>query len=231
MSANLHAWDLSPEEAARMQTEMRARLILSWDERRVTTIGGVDVSIKTESAQAAIVVLRYPDLKPLEGVTAEAPLVFPYIPGLLAFREGPAVFAAWENLQMKPDLLMFDGQGIAHPRGIGIASHMGLWLERPTIGVAKSRLYGRHAEVGPQRGDRAELLDKMGNVIGTVLRTRQRTNPLYISPGHLIDVEHATEFVIGCAIGYRLPEPTRWAHRVAAGEQLPGTGDQQPRLF
>lgn len=231
MTANLHTWDLSPEEAARLQIELRARLILAWDKRPVTTIGGVDVSIKTESTHAAIVVLRYPDLSPLEGVTAEAPLVFPYIPGLLAFREGPAVLAAWSKLQNKPDLLMFDGQGIAHPRGIGIASHMGLWLDRPTIGVAKSRLYGRHTEVGPKHGDRADLLDKMGNVIGAVLRMRERTNPLYISPGHLIDVEHATQFVLACSTGYRLPEPTRWAHKVAGGEKLPTEDSNQPRLF
>lgn len=231
MTVKLHSWSLTPEDAARIQTELRTRLVLAWDKRPVTTIGGVDVSIKTESTHAAIVVLSYPDLKPLEGITAEAPLVFPYIPGLLAFREGPAVLAAWAKLQNKPDLLMFDGQGIAHPRGIGIASHMGLWLERPTIGVAKSRLYGRHAEVGSARGDRADLLDKQGNIIGTVLRTRERTNPIYISPGHLIDVQTATEFVQACLTSYRLPEPTRWAHKVAAGEELPIDDKTQPRLF
>jgi deoxyribonuclease V len=157
--------------------------------------------------------------------------VFPYIPGLLAFREGPAVLTAWEILLNKPDLIMFDGQGIAHPRGIGIASHMGLWLERPTIGVAKSRLYGRHAEVGPKLSDRADLLDRADNIIGTVVRTRERTNPLYISPGHLIDVKHAAEFVLACNGGYRLPEPTRWAHKVAGGEKLPGREADQPSLF
>jgi len=231
MIAKLHPWDLSPEEAARVQTELRARLVLIWDNRPVTTIGGVDVSIKTESTQAAIVVLRYPELTPLEAVVADKLLIFPYIPGLLAFREGPAILAAWAKLQNKPELLMFDGQGIAHPRGIGIASHMGLWLERPTIGVAKSRLYGRHAEVGSGPDDRADLLDKQGNIIGTVLRTRERTNPLYISPGYLIDVETATEFVLACSTGYRLPEPTRWAHKVAAGEKLPIDDKNQPRLF
>ena len=231
MTVKLHSWSLTPEEAARIQTELRSRLILTWDKRPISTIGGVDVSIKTESTRAAIVVLSYPDLTPLEGVLADTPLVFPYIPGLLAFREGPAVLAAWAKLQNKPDLLMFDGQGIAHPRGIGIASHLGLWLDRPTIGVAKSRLYGRHAEVGPARGDRADLLDKQGNIIGTVLRTRERTNPLYISPGHLIDVETATEFVEACLTGYRLPEPTRWAHKVAGGEKLPVEDSDQPRLF
>jgi len=158
-------------------------------------------------------------------------LVFPYIPGLLSFREGPAVLLAWSKLQNKPELLMFDGQGIAHPRGIGIASQMGLWLERPTIGVAKSRLYGRHEEVGPRRGDRADLLDKSGNLIGTVLRTRDKSNPLYISPGHLMDVEHAIQFVLDCCTGYRLPEPTRWAHKVAGGETLPMEDTDQPSLF
>ncbi len=233
MNTILHNWDLTPEEATRVQMDLRNRLMLTWDDRPVATIAGVDVSVKTETARAAIVVLRYPELNPFEAVTADAPLVFPYIPGLLSFREGPAVLAAWKKLQNQPDLLMFDGQGIAHPRGMGIASQMGLWLERPTIGVAKSRLYGRHAEVGAQRGDHVDLLDKNGNVIGAVLRSREKTNPLYISPGHLMDVKHAVEFVMACCTSYRLPEPTRWAHKVAGGEKIPGeAGDSnQPRLF
>jgi deoxyribonuclease V len=233
MVTKLHNWNLTPQEAMLVQAEMRQRLILRWEDRPVNTIGGVDVSIKEEFTRAAIVILRYPALTPLESTVADTPLSFPYIPGLLAFREGPAVLAAWHELKNKPDLLMFDGQGIAHPRGVGIASHMGLWLERPTIGVAKSRLYGLHTEVGARRGDRADLLDKNTNVIGTVLRTREKTNVLYISPGHLIDVEHATQFVSHCVAGYRLPEPTRWAHKVAGGEKLPSEdkdGDQ-PRLF
>jgi deoxyribonuclease V len=230
---NLHPWTLDPEEAIKVQSALRERLVLAWDDRPVTTVGGVDVDLEEDVARAAIVVLRYPDLTPLEGVTADAPLVFPYIPGLLAFREGPAVLAAWEKLQREPDLLMFDGQGIAHPRGLGIASQMSLWLELPTIGVAKSRLYGRHAEPGPKRGDSAELFDERDRmrVIGAVLRTREKTNPLYISPGHLIDVKHAIEFVLACCAGYRLPEPTRWAHKFAAGEKLPGEGGEQQRLF
>jgi deoxyribonuclease V len=231
MTVKLHSWDLTPEEAARVQSDLQQRLILRWDNRPVHSIGGVDVSVKTDTARAAIVVLSYPELKPIEAAVSDAPLVFPYIPGLLSFREGPAVLLAWSKLQNQPDLLMFDGQGIAHPRGIGIAAQMGLWLERPTIGVAKSRLYGRHAEVGPQSGDRADLLDKNGNLIGTVLRTREKTNPLYVSPGHLMDVEHATQFVLDCCTGYRLPEPTRWAHKVAGGEKLPIENSEQPRLF
>ncbi|HSK67070.1 MAG TPA: deoxyribonuclease V [Anaerolineales bacterium] len=231
MTMELHPWDLSPEEAAQVQKKLRERLILQWDDRPVATVGGVDISIKPETARAAIVVIRFPELTPVEAVTADAPLVFPYIPGLLAFREGPAVLAAWEMLDTKPDLLMFDGQGIAHPRGMGIASLMGLWLDRPTIGVAKSRLYGKHNEVGAARGDRADLTDRQGKVIGTVLRTRERTNPLYISPGHQIDVQHATGFVLACLTGYRLPEPTRWAHKIAGGSSLPEPPPDQPSLF
>lgn len=232
-TADLHPWNISPEEASRVQARLRQHLILTWDGREVNTVGGVDVCLKEDHARAAIVILRYPDLIPLESITADAPLLFPYIPGLLAFREGPAVLAAWEKLRTLPDLLMFDGQGIAHPRGIGIASQMGLWLERPTIGVAKSRLYGRHAEPGPNRGDRAPLFDEhtRDHVIGAVVRTRQQVAPLYVSPGHLIDVDHSIGFILQCTTDYRLPEPTRWAHKVAAGEKLPIEGAKQARLF
>ena len=229
----LHAWDISAEEAIRVQSKLRERLILTWEQRPVNTVAGVDMSISEEVARCAIVVLTYPHLEPVEAALANVPLVFPYIPGLLAFREGPAVLAAWENLKHKPDLLMFDGQGIAHPRGIGIASQMGLWLERPTIGVAKSRLYGHHAQPGSKRGDQTPLYDERQpvRVIGAVLCTKDNVKPLYVSPGHLIDVPRAVEFVLACGRGYRLPEPTRWAHRVAGGERLPSRSPQQARLF
>jgi deoxyribonuclease V len=227
----LHDWALKPDEAVKVQAELRQRLSLVWDGREVTTIGGVDMSLTDDKAHAAIVVLRYPDLTPMEGVTVDAPLVFPYVPGLLSFREGPAILAAWDQLQRKPDLLMFDGQGIAHPRGMGIAAQMGLWLQRPSIGVGKSRLYGRHAEPGPNAGDATDLVDpKTKHVIGAVLRSKERSNPLFISAGHLIDLPHALTFVRACLRGYRLPEPTRWAHKFAAGEPLPiedaDSGDQ-----
>lgn len=218
----LHAWSLEPDQAIRLQAQLRAQLVLRWDGRAVRTIAGVDVSLSEARARAAIVVLRYPQMTPIEGVTADAPLALPYIPGLLAFREGPAILAAWEKLQHSPDLVMFDGQGIAHPRGIGIASQMGLWLERPTIGVGKSRLYGDFEEPGPNVGDASDLLDpQTKQVIGAVLRTRKRAKPLFVSPGHLIDAARAVAFVMECARGYRLPEPTRWAHKFAAGEALP----------
>lgn len=220
---SLHSWTIDPEEAVQVQADLRDRLVLAWDGRDVYTVGGVDIGLSEDKARAAIVVLRYPDLSPVEAVTAEAPLVFPYVPGLLAFREGPAFLEAWQKLEHLPDLVMFDGQGIAHPRGIGIASQMGLWLERPTIGVAKSRLYGRHAEPSPRKGDVELLYDprRADRAIGVVLRSKEKTNPLYISPGHLIDVPHALAFVQNCVTGYRLPEPTRWAHKTAGGESLP----------
>jgi deoxyribonuclease V len=220
----LHDWTIDPTEAARVQMNLRDQLILAWDERSVDTIGGVDIGLGEQTARAAMVVFSYPNLLPLEAVLAEVPLVFPYIPGLLAFREGPAVLAAWEMLKHKPDLLMFDGQGIAHPRGMGIAAHMGLWLDLPTIGVAKSKLYGSFIPPGPLPGDETALLAPRnpGQVIGAVLRSKKGSNPLFISPGHRMDVPHAVAFVRGCLAGYRLPEPTRWAHKVAGGERLSG---------
>jgi deoxyribonuclease V len=233
----LHRWDLDPDAARRLQAELRSQLVLAWDGRPVATVAGVDASVHPDAdppfARAAIVVLSFPGLDPLEAGVADAPLVFPYIPGLLSFREAPAILAAWERLQQQPDLALFDGQGIAHPRGLGIAAHMGLWLQCPTIGVAKSRLYGRHAPPGLERGDRADLLsqDSAARVLGAVLRTKSNTNPLYISPGHLIDVPTAVDFVLRCLTRYRLPEPTRWAHMVAGGAALPPPPSLAPRLF
>jgi deoxyribonuclease V len=220
---DLHPWTLDPAEAAQVQARLRDQLILAWDGREVHTIAGVDIGLAQDRAVAAVVVLRYPDLSPVESATAEVPLVFPYVPGLLAFREGPAFLAAWEKLATPADLVMFDGQGIAHPRGIGIAAQMGLWIDRPTIGVAKSRLYGQHVEPGPHAGDLAGLFDPRspGRQIGAVLRSKERVKPLYVSPGHRIDVSQAVQFVLNSLAGYRLPEPTRWAHRVAGGEPLP----------
>lgn len=221
---DLHSWVLSPEQAVQIQQELRRRLVLAWDGRAVHRVGGVDVSFPApDQARAAIVVFSYPDLAPVEAVTAQVPVGFPYIPGLLTFREGPAVLAAWRQLKNYPDLVLFDGQGIAHPRGIGIAAHIGLWIDTPSIGVAKSFLYGRYSPPGLQRGDYAWLTDRVNReqVIGVVLRTKDNTKPLYISPGQSMDVPHAMDFVLNCCTHYRLPEPTRWAHRVAGGEAFP----------
>jgi deoxyribonuclease V len=221
--SELHAWTTDPEKAVEIQYELCDNLILEWDGRDIHTVAGVDMCVKGNYACAAIVVFTYPELKPLEEITAERPITFPYIPGLLTFREGPVILAAWEKLKTSPDLIMFDGQGIAHPRGFGIAAHMGLWLERPSIGVAKSRLYGHSITPGLKRGSAAELQDENNpdKLIGMVLRTRESVKPVYVSPGHLIDVSKSGEFVLNCCTHYRLPEPTRWAHRVAGGGEFP----------
>jgi len=223
-SPNLHPWTLNPKEAINIQTELRDRLVLSWDGREVKTVGGVDVGFKDQEARAAIVVLSYPHLTSIESATAEEAITFPYVPGLLTFREGPAILVAWKKLRTKPDLLLFDGQGIAHPRAMGIAAHVGLWFERPSIGVAKSRLYGHHVAPGPDYGDVAELLDERdpARIIGAILRTRTNVKPVYVSPGHLIDVPHSIEFALRCCTRYRLPEPIRWAHKLAGGKRLSG---------
>jgi deoxyribonuclease V len=184
-------------------------------------------------AQAAIVVLSYPDLDPIDAVIAACPLTFPYIPGLLAFREGPAFLAAWQYLSSKPDLVMFDGQGTAHPRGLGLASHMALHIQRPTIGVAKSRLCGHHEPPGAHRGDCTPLHreDDPNCIIGSVVRTREGVSPLFVSPGHLIDLQQSIRLVLRCCTRYRLPEPTRLAHRLAAGKvQAAQLFDTQRRI-
>jgi len=217
----LHPWNLSPKEAVSLQRRLAAHLVHRWDGRDVTTVAGIDVSVRGGRSRAAVVLLSFPGLEWIESTTAEAPTSFPYVPSLLTFREAPVVLDAWSKLSHTPDLVLFDGQGIAHPRRIGLAAHLGLWLDLPTIGCAKSRLYGHHAEPGSTKGDRTPLLDEHepDSAIGSVLRTRTNVKPLFISPGHRIDVDRATGFVLRCCTRYRLPEPTRWAHRVAGGHR------------
>ena len=219
----LHRWNLTPKEAIRLQRELADRLVLVWDGRDVRSVAGVDVSVQGGRARAAVVVLRFPDLEPIEAATSEVDTVFPYVPGLLTFREGPVILAAWKRLRRKPDLLLFDGQGIAHPRGMGLAAHIGLWLDRPSVGVAKSRLYGAYDPPGRNKGDRTELHDGKdpSQTIGAVVRTRTDVKPVFVSPGHRMDVEHAVRFTLACCTRYRLPETTRWAHRVAGGSAIP----------
>jgi len=230
-------WDLTPEEAVALQKELAARVQTTngFDPSAVRTIAGVDASYKDEGL-AAVVVLSYPDLIPIEEATATLRATFPYIPGLLSFRESPLALAAIEKISALPDLLMVDGQGIAHPRRFGIASHLGLLLDRPTIGVAKSILTGHYENLGENAGDNAPLVHR-GQIIGTALRSKPRTNPLIISIGHRIDLETAVGFVMRCLGGYRLPEPTRRAHNLAAGQSQvsvatpPPADTAQPTLF
>jgi deoxyribonuclease V len=211
----LHSWDVSADEAVAIQQRLRALVVREngFDPAQVRTIAGVDASYR-DKAYAAIVVLALPDLHVVEQAIAERETPFPYVPGLLSFREAPAVLDAMEKLKARPDLLMFDGQGIAHPRRLGIAAHMGVYLGMPSIGCAKSRLIGSYTEPGPNAGDLSPLMAGREQV-GVVLRSKPRTNPLFISIGHLIDLPTATSFVLQTLHGYRLPEPTRQADRLA----------------
>ncbi len=201
-----------------MQRELRAHLILTDHLEPVRRVAGVDVGFEAAGTvtRAAVAVLRYPELDVLETAIARRPTAFPYIPGLLSFRELPAVLAALEQLREPPDLLLCDGQGIAHPRRFGIASHLGLLVDIPAIGVAKTRLCGTHEEPPNQRGAWTPLWGQ-GEIIGAVLRTRPGVKPLYISPGHRVGLETALAYVMGCCTRYRLPETTRHAHRLASG--------------
>ena len=222
---SLHPWDVSPTEAMAIQQRLRDKMSQESGFARVDTVAGVDVSVKADIAKAAVVVLDYPDLTPIDQSTAEQTVQFTYIPGLLAFREGPVLLRALEKLVTEPDLFIFDAQGLAHPRRMGLATHIGITIDRPSIGCAKSRLCGTHHEPGPERGAYTHLRD--GNeIIGAVVRSRSEVQPVYVSIGHRIDLETAINYVLNCCQGYRLPETTRWAHRVAGGEEIKIEGAQ-----
>ena len=215
-----HPWDVSPADAREIQRQLRGRALVAPLDRQPEIIAGVDVSVKGGRARAAVVLLSYPDNTPFQTATAAMPVSFPYVPGLLAFREGPVVLAALEQLEGRPDALMFDAQGWAHPRRMGLATHLGILLDMPAVGCAKSRLCGMHGEPDEQKGSWTSLMDG-DEVIGAVVRTRDCVQPVFVSVGHRVDLETSVSLVLGCATRYRLPEPTRWAHRVAGGESLP----------
>ena len=179
-------------------------------------VAGVDVSVKNNQSQAAVVVLTFPELQVIETVRWQMPTPFPYIPGLLTFREGPVLETAFRQLRHVPDVFIFDGMGRIHPRRIGIASHMGLWLQKPTIGCGKTMFIGRYVEPPPERGAYADLVDH-GEVLGAILRTRENVKPVFISVGHLADLPTALALVMRCTAQFRLPVPIRAAHN-AAGE-------------
>lgn len=220
MTQPLHDWNLAPAAARALQTELARQIVLQDDLGAVQHIGGVDVGFEDQGrvTRAALVVLTFPGLEVVERQLARAPTTFPYVPGLLSFREIPAILLAYQQLVRKPDLLLCDGQGIAHPRGLGIASHLGIWLDLPTIGVAKKRLTGKHDEVADEKGATTVLMHQ-GRQIGTVLRSRTGVKPLYISPGHRVSQQSAVHWVQQCLTRYRLPEPTRQAHRLASLEK------------
>ncbi len=215
----LHEWQISASEAVSVQKELAGRVVRDGAIGEVKLVAGVDVSVPRGQniVRAAIVVLSYPGLELVESRLAERPVELPYIPGLLSFREAPVILDAGEKLASIPDLILVDGQGLAHPRRLGLASHLGILWDRPTVGCAKSRLCGEHGPVGPERGEWIELMDG-SETIGAVLRTRTGVKPLYISIGNRIDLAAAVRWVLDCGGGYRLPEPTRLAHQVAGGK-------------
>lgn len=215
---NDYNWDISPAAAIALQKQLRSLVIEENRLARVRLIAGIDVGYLDggQTARAAVALLSYPGLELVEFTTARSPARFPYIPGLLSFREVPVVLKALRDLKRKPDLLICDGQGRAHPRRLGLACHLGLLADLPSIGAAKSRLCGGHGELSPDKGSWVPLLDK-GEIIGTVLRTRSGKKPLFVSIGHKVDLETARLWVVRCLTNYRLPETTRWAHRIASG--------------
>jgi len=213
-----HSWQVTTARAIEIQKMLAGEVSKTGSISAPRYIAGVDISVNrfSKTGAGAVVVLSYPDLQVVEAQVVTDRITFPYVPGLLSFREASLILAALKKIKIKPDIVMVDGQGIAHPRRFGIASHLGLILGIPTIGCAKSRLCGEHEIPGTQAGSFAELNDN-GEVIGAVLRTRENVKPLYISIGHLIDLPAAIKWVLACCRGYRLPEPTRLAHQAAGG--------------
>lgn len=209
-----HRWNVSPRRAARIQAELRDRLLLRVVRRRAPRlVAGADVSYEpgTDLFHAAVVVLRFPELDVVEIARARGRARFPYVPGLLSFRESPIVLRALRRLRDAPDMLICDGQGIAHPRGFGLACHLGVLLGLPTIGCAKSLLVGTHAEPGRAPGSYAPLMHK-GRCVGAALRTRAGVHPIFVSPGHMVGLPASRRLALSCTAGYRIPEPTRLAH-------------------
>jgi deoxyribonuclease V len=228
----LHRWDITPAEAIALQKELAPLVIRSGEPGIVRLIAAADIAFPERTrgwqgglARAAVVLMSYPELAFVEHHVIEAPVSFPYVPGLLSFREIPALAIAFERLSSTPDLLLVDGQGIAHPRRFGLAAHLGLLAGIPTIGCAKSRLCGEEPDPGPERGSMSDLIDG-GERIGLVVRTKGRVKPLYVSVGHLISLECAAEWVLRLAPTHRLPEPIRLADRLSKG--LPIAGGASP---
>jgi deoxyribonuclease V len=209
-----HPWDVSPREAVRIQRALAGQVRETPLPGPVETVAGVDVSVRGDRVQTAIVTVRLPDLAVVDQTTWQGPVVFPYVPGLLSFRELPAILPALEQLRVWPDVFMTDSQGRAHPRRIGLACHLGVLLDRPALGVAKSRLTGTYAEPDPEKGASSALVDA-GEQVGTVVRTRSGVKPVYVSVGHRLTLDEAVALTLACTTRYKLPEPTRLAHRLS----------------
>ncbi len=210
---NLHPWNLRYAEAVKVQRELQERIILDAPDLALRLVAGADVSYSKGSNMffASVVVLQMPDMNILEIASARGEVDFPYIPGLLSFREAPILIKAFEQVKNTPDVIIFDGHGISHPRGMGLASHMGLVLDLPSIGCAKKILVGTHDPLGTEVGDYAPIVFK-DNIVGAALRTKKNVLPVFVSPGHRMDIPSAIEIVMTTCRGYKLPEPTRQAH-------------------
>lgn len=215
----MHDWNLSPDQARALQRELASRVRLTPGLPDPALLAGVDVGLEDggRTARAAVVLLRFPGLEPVTWRIARRPVDFPYLPGLLSFRELPAVLEALRDLEPQPGLIICDGQGIAHPRRLGIASHLGVLLDLPTIGVAKKILVGTHGRIPANKGEWTALRDG-DETIGAALRTREKVKPVYVSPGNRIDLARSIDIVMQCVTKYRLPEPTRLADKLSKAE-------------
>lgn len=213
-----HRWDLMPEGAIQLQRNLASMVSVSpLADAAIQRVGGVDVGFPRgrEIARASVAVFEYPGMDGLDHASVDVPITFPYVPGLLSFREIPAIFAALEKLTILPDLLITDGHGYAHPRRFGLACHLGVCLDLPTIGCAKSILVGEYGNLGESRGSCADLVDGE-EIVGAALRTRDGVKPVFVSVGHNVDLPSAVRIILNCGGGYRLPKPTLWAHRLAS---------------
>jgi deoxyribonuclease V len=214
-----HPWDVTPAAAVALQRSLAGLVREEPLASPVETVAGIDVSIRGDLAQAAIAVLRLPELEVVDRAVWRAAVPFPYVSGLLSFREVPVILPALERLTVRPDVLMTDSQGRAHPRRFGLACHLGVLLDRPSLGVAKSLLTGTYDEPGPEKGSRSPLTHR-GEVVGAVLRTRADTSPVYVSVGHRITLDEAVALTLACAPRFRIPEPTRQAHNLSRAVDL-----------
>lgn len=214
---SLHSWNVSPKEAIQIQIRLGLKIVLSGPLKAPRVIAGADVSFDKESpanAYAAVVLMDFPSLETIAEFTSREVVQFPYIPGLLSFREAPVLLNLFKKVSPSPDLCFFDGHGIAHPRRFGLASHMGLILDRPAVGLAKSKLVGACKEPGMEKASSSPLMDKENRTIGAALRTRENCKPIFVSAGHKINLQNAIELTLRCAVRHRIPEPTRRAHNL-----------------
>ncbi|MBL7130719.1 MAG: endonuclease V [Candidatus Omnitrophica bacterium] len=215
---HLHSWNISPQKAIKIQLGLKNRISLRNLSKKIRIIAGCDASFKDNKAIGVVVVMRYPELKVIETIKKESRINFPYIPGLLTFREGPVLLRCFKVLHYEPDIIIFDGQGIAHFRNMGLATHLGILLSKPSIGCAKSRLTGIIKQPALKKGAYTLIKDSRGEIIGATLRSRDNIKPIFVSPGHKINLKDSMRIILGCSRGFRIPEPLRYAHHLTKAQ-------------